>query len=63
MKVTEYYVKLFHRIMGFKDGTMRIQKKHGQVVAVYLDDRELAPAEWMKYDLVPRGTPAVPRPE
>ena len=39
-------VKLFHRVLGYRDGALVIRKKDGVVVAVELDGRLLDPSEW-----------------
>lgn len=49
MRVPDEMVKLFHRIIGFRQGNMMIVKNQGKVTQVVLDGRELAPSEWQRH--------------
>lgn len=56
MRVPETDVKLVHRLLGLKSGTITITKQAGQVVAVAIDGRTLDPAEYRRATVVPRET-------
>ena len=46
MRVPDEFVRLLHRLFGFKAGVMVIRKEGGRVVEVTLDGRVLDPSEW-----------------
>lgn len=56
MQVPYESVKLLHRVLGLRTGSITIRKEGGLVLAVEVNGRVLDPSEYTPQGDVPRGT-------